>query len=46
MNWKEFKDFVESKGIKNKTVIDYIDWTDSDLPEVEIYSDGSGAHIE
>jgi len=46
MNWKDFKDFVEFKGIKDDTVIGYIDWDDSEIPMVEIYSDGSGAHIE
>jgi len=46
MKWKEFKDFVESKGITDETTIGYIDWFDTNNPEVEIYSDGSGAHIE
>jgi len=45
MKWKEFKEYVESKGIKDNTKVGYIDWIDSDLPEVEIYSDGSGCHI-
>lgn len=25
MTWKEFKDFVESKGIKGEDIISYID---------------------
>jgi hypothetical protein len=41
MNWKEFKELVESKGIRDETIISYIDWIDSHIPEVEIYSDGS-----
>jgi hypothetical protein len=46
MKWKEFKELVESKGINNNTKISYIDWMDDRTPEVEIYSDGSGAKIE
>jgi len=46
MNWKKFKEYVESKGIKDETIIGYIDWVDSEIPIVKIYSDGSGAHIE
>ena len=39
MTWKEFKDFVESKGVKDANKVGYIDFTCT-CEEVEIEESG------
>lgn len=40
MNWGEFKKYVESEGVKDETVIDYIDTIGDEVLAVDIKEGG------
>lgn len=43
MNWKEFKDYVESKGITDEMPLEWIDITVDDPEEMDVkkWDDGT-----
>ena len=43
MTWKQFKDNVEKQGLKDDMEVEYINWDEYSLPQVDL--DGDGAVI-
>ncbi len=41
MTWKEFKEKIESQGVTDAMIVDYIDCEEIDEPRVELFGDGS-----